>query len=80
MTTLTPEDAKAYMIAHDRRVVRLDRLDVSTLNDLYFAALGNTLIHTGPMSHDELVSAVAAIEFPEIRTAREVYVQSVVGG
>jgi len=79
MNTLNPEDPKAYIVAHDKRVVRLDRLAVAHLNTIYSDALGNTLVYTGPMSRDELVAAIAAIEFPEIRAAREAYVSLMVG-
>ena len=78
MTTTTIADPQAYIIEHDKRVRRLDRMAVAHLNTIYSDALGNTLIYTGPMSRDELVSAIAAIEFPEIRAMREAYVQSIV--
>lgn len=78
MTTLTTADPRAYITAHDKRVVRLDRLAVAHLNTIYSDALGNTLIYTGPMDRDELVSAIAEIEFPEIRAMRTAYVQSIV--
>ena len=76
MTLTQTADPKAYIAAHDRRVVRLDRLAVAHLNTIYSAALGNTLIYTGPMSRDELVSAIVAIEFPRIAAMREAYLQS----
>src|ERR1035441_9879644 len=81
MTTLNTADPKAYIIAHDKRVVRLDRMAVAQLSAVHSDALGNTLVYTGPMSRDELVSAIVELEFPEIRAARaarEVYVRSIV--
>ena len=79
MTTYDPADPRAYITAHDKRVVRLDRLAVAHLNTIWSDALGNTLIYTGPMGKDELVSAIAAIEFPRIGEAREAYVNLMVG-
>jgi hypothetical protein len=74
--TLTP-DAKAYILAHDERVRQLDRLAIAHLNTIYSDALGNTLIYTGPMSHDELVNAIVAIEFPDVAAARDAYARSI---
>jgi hypothetical protein len=80
MTTLNAADPRAYIVAYDKRVLRLDRMAVAHLNTIYSGALGSTLVYAGPMSRDELVSAIAEIEFPQIRVAREAYVQSVAGG
>jgi hypothetical protein len=82
MTTLNAADPKAYIIEHDKRVKLLDRKTVAVLRSIYLAAMGDAneiLVMGGPQSHDELVNAIIDMEFPEIRTAREAYVQSVVG-
>ena len=78
MTAYDPADPRAYILAHDKRVVRLDRLAVAHLNTIWSDALGNTLVYTGPMDRDELVSAIAETEFPDIRAAREAYVNLIV--
>jgi hypothetical protein len=75
MTTLTPEDPKAYILAHDKRVRQLDRMGASQLSAIYSDALGSALIHAGPMDHDELVNAIVAVEFPKANAAREAYAQ-----
>ena len=80
MTTLSTADPKAYITAHDKRVVRLDRMAVAHLSTIYSGTLGSTLVYAGPMSRDELISAICEIEFPGIRAMREAYVQSVVAG
>jgi hypothetical protein len=82
MTTLSPEDAKAYIIKHDRRVVMLDGKTIAVLHSIHKAAIGaanETVVWGGPRSHDELVNAIIELEFPKIRAAREAYVQSVAG-
>jgi hypothetical protein len=78
--TLTPEDAKAYITAHDNRVKLLDRMSAAMLRDVHRRALsaaGLVLVCGGPVSGDEFISAVVEIEYPEITDAREVYAQSV---
>ena len=39
MTTFDPADPRAYITAHDKRVVRLDRLAVAHLNTIYSDAV-----------------------------------------
>jgi len=77
MTTLNTADPMPYLLAHSKRALYLSRLGVSHLNTLYSDALGNTLIYTGPMSHDELVNAIVAIEFPDVAAARDAYARSI---
>lgn len=82
MITLNPEDPKAYIVAHDKRVVSLDRKANAALRGIYLSAMGDAdeiLLMGGPQSHDELISAIVEMEFPDIRAAREAYIQSVVG-
>ena len=81
-TALSPADARAYITEHDKRVKLLDRKTVAVLCSIYLAAMrdaGMIQVMGGPESKDEFISAIVEIEFPEIRTAREVYVQSVAG-
>jgi hypothetical protein len=82
MTTLNPQDPKPYILAHDKRVVQLDRMSVPMLRREYNAALegtGHALLYGGPVDKDEWVSAVIEIEFPDITAAREAYVQMMAG-
>jgi hypothetical protein len=78
---LDTADPKSYILAHDKRVVLLDRKPLDYLRNLYRAnnrALGQELVYGGPVDRDEFVSAIIDQEFPEIREAREAYVASVV--
>lgn len=80
-STLNPQDPRAYILAHDKRVVQLDRMPIASLRSIYRDLLteaGTSLIYGGPVSRDEFISAVIELEFPEVRAAREAYVQSVV--
>jgi hypothetical protein len=80
--TLNPQDPKAYILAHDKRVVQLDRMPIASLRSIYRDLLteaGTSLIYGGPVSRDEFISAVAEIEFPDIAAAREAYVSLMVG-
>ena len=82
MTTYDPADPRAYILAHDKRVVRLDRTPIASLRSIYRDLLteaGTSLVYGGPVSKDEFIGAIAAIEFPDIRAAREAYVKSVAG-
>jgi hypothetical protein len=80
--TLNPQDPKPYILAHDKRVVRLDRMPIAALRSIYRDLLtetGSALIYGGPVSRDEFISAVIDQEFPEDRAAREAYVNLMVG-
>ena len=82
MTTFDPADPRAYILAHDKRVVRLDRTPIASLRSIYRDLLteaGTSLVYGGPVSKDEFIGAITETEFPDIRAAREAYVKSVVG-
>ena len=82
MTTYDPADPRAYITAHDKRVVRLDRTPIASLRSIYRDLLteaGTSLIYGGPVSRDEFISAIAELEFPQVRAAREAYVSLMVG-
>ena len=80
--THNPQDPRAYILEHDKRVVQLDRMPVAALRSLYRDLLteaGTSLIYGGPVSRDEFISAIAELEFPQVRAAREAYVSLMVG-
>jgi hypothetical protein len=80
--TLNPQDPKPYILAHDKRVIQLDRMPIASLRSIYRDLLtetGTSLIYGGPVSRDEFIGAIAEAEFPEVRAAREAYVQMMVG-
>jgi hypothetical protein len=82
MNTPNPEDPKAYILAHDKRVIQLDRMPIASLRSIYRDLLteaGTALIYGGPASKDEFIGAIAELEFPDIRAAREAYVSLTVG-
>jgi hypothetical protein len=77
---LDTADPNPYILAHDKRVVQLDRMSVPMLRREYNAALegtGHALLYGGPVSKDEWVGAVIELEFPLITEARECYYQSI---
>ena len=76
MTTYDPSDPRAYITAHDKRVVRLDRMPVASLRSIYRDLLtetGASLVYGGPVSKDEWIGSIIEIEFPHIGAAREAY-------
>ena len=76
MTTYDPSDPRAYITAHDKRVVRLDRMPVASLRSIYRDLLtetGASLVYGGPVSKDEWIGSITEIEFPHIGAAREAY-------
>ena len=76
MTTYDPADPRAYILAHDKRVVRLDRMPIASLRSIYRNLLteaGTSLVYGGPVSKDEFIGAITETEFPDIRAAREAY-------
>jgi hypothetical protein len=80
--TLNPQDPKAYILAHDKRVIQLDRMPIASLRSIYRDLLteaGTSLIYGGPVDKDEFISAIIELEFPEVRAAREAYVSLMVG-
>jgi len=71
-----PAAARAYIIAHDARAVRVDRMADISLRLLWLACLRNTgaeCLMGGPQNHDELVNGVVDLEFPDVAEARRVY-------
>jgi hypothetical protein len=82
MNTLNPADPKPYILEHDKRVVQLDRMPIASLRSIYRDLLteaGTSLIYGGPVSRDEFISEIIELEFPQIRAARETYVNLMVG-
>ena len=76
MTTYDPADPRAYILAHDKRVVRLDRTPIASLRSIYRDLLteaGTSLVYGGPVSKDEWIGSIIEIEFPHIGAAREAY-------
>ena len=76
MTTYDPSDPRAYITAHDKRVVRLDRTPIASLRSIYRDLLteaGTSLVYGGPVSKDEWIGSIIEIEFPHIGAAREAY-------
>jgi hypothetical protein len=75
------DDAHAYLIRHDDRVRHLDAMSDAELARLYIAVLRRrgmvSLTGTDGWSHDELVSAVTDLEFPDTTLAREIWYRNV---
>ena len=66
----TAESAQAYRQAHDARVKELYRTALPALRDLerdQLARQGLRRVFGGPVSKDELVSAILATEYPAER-------------
>lgn len=71
-----PQVARAYLLTHDTRVQRVDRLSDQSLKLMWQAEMqmnGLTSLMGGPESHDELVNYIADMEFPDAARAREIY-------
>lgn len=71
-----------YIKWHDRRVVQLDRMSVATLREVYRTDLSyaaQQLVYGGPADKDEFIRSIIELEFPDITTARETYVNLMVG-
>ena len=74
--------ATEYIKRHDGRVKELDRKSKAALRNIYLAEMGDAneiLLMGGPQSHDELVNAIIEMEFPDIASVRETYVNLMVG-
>lgn len=72
----THETARAYLLIHDTRVVKLDSKTPDVLNSVWrqgLAMTGAECLMGGPQSKDELVGAIADMEFPDAARAREIY-------
>jgi hypothetical protein len=79
----TADQARTYIRAHDHRVIQLDRKPLGYLrNALALAQRANGLVTVfgGPVSRDEHISAIIELEYPDIRQAREVYVNAATMG
>jgi hypothetical protein len=79
--TFDPATAKAYILDHDRDVKTWNRLTTAKLRVTYAAKLraeGITVLIGGPagMSKDELISALAEENYPQVAEARAVYYES----
>jgi hypothetical protein len=78
-TTQTPrfataDQAKAYIIRHDRRVVQLDRMTVAELTQIDRQnRRTNGVLLTGPLSKDELVNSIIETEYSLASQARAAY-------
>jgi hypothetical protein len=73
-------DSLAYLQAHSARAKVLDRMTLDGLHSEDRAAAHRTGLQrlTGwPVSRDELVNEILALDFPEISTARTVYAASI---
>lgn len=76
-------EARAYLVAHDTRVTRIDRMGDSQLRwlwtqDMKLAGLESLL--GGPEGHDELVNYIADMEYPDASCARDIYHTWVLSG
>lgn len=68
--------ARAYLVAHDTRVQRIDRLSLQSLRLLWEAGLalqGMVSLFGGPDDHDQLVNYIADMEFPDAARARQIH-------
>jgi hypothetical protein len=66
----TAESALVYRKAHDVRVKKLYRMTMPTLRDIeqaHLARQGYQRVFGGPVSKDELISAILAVEYPADR-------------
>jgi hypothetical protein len=85
MTTFTsPDQARNYILDHDRYAKTCNRQTIAQLRVMYSAKLaadGIQVLIGGPavMSKDELISALVDHDYPDAAAAREVYYQSVAG-
>lgn len=69
--------ARGYITEHDKRVIKLDRMRVAALRELYHTVAndnGMRLIYGGPVTKDEFIGAIIELEFPEIVQMRETYI------
>jgi uncharacterized protein YciI len=72
----TADQARSYILAHDKRVKQLSRMSVSTLHRTYveaLAAAGQILLYGGAVSKDEHINAIIDAEFPRADEARADY-------
>jgi hypothetical protein len=77
----TAEQAKAYILDHDRSVKTWNRQTTAQLRMTYAAELraeGITVLIGGParMSKNELIHALAEENYPQVAEARAVYYES----
>ncbi len=76
-----PDEARAYILAHDFQVGHCNRMSDRQLKLLYNAALhlrGMELLSgMDGWSHDELVNAIVALTFPDVARASEIWYRHV---
>ena len=67
--------AKQYILSHDARVVKLSRMTARTLRGIY-SKVGYLDVGLD-LTIDEMISGIVGAEYPDITTARKVYVDAV---
>jgi YD repeat-containing protein len=70
--------ARAYISQYDARARRLARTSLPDLRVTYARVLGSAgqiLLVGGPVTREELATAILELEFPEISEARSTYLR-----